>query len=250
MLNAVYPILKHPGYCRRYPFYTLNWCQPQEMWKLEISSFVMTSTHLWLAVHTCTSTAPPPSSGNWGIILCIFSTIFVAWTWVQLGGQLLTVTNTRMISILKPLLQSRWLKRSLQGKKTKRQQFYRQKLLLTFQLGMWITSLRSSFCFLLGKRENRDARGRGAKRSKTPCPRASPFSGLAKRKQKGLLHRLVNYQQQFAYMRRVIYGHWFVSLKLDSADEQAACIRRELDGRLKAIVDQRKVMFVFCFVSI
>lgn len=32
----------------------------------------------------------------------------------------------------------------------------------------------------------------------------------------------------------------FNACQLDSADEQAACIRRELDGRLKAIVDQRK----------
>ena len=43
-------------------------------------------------------------------------------------------------------------------------------------------------------------------------------------------------------------------LQLDSADEQAACIRRELDGRLKAIVDQRKVLsadlnFLFFFFS-
>ncbi|XP_015760961.1 PREDICTED: calcium-dependent secretion activator 1-like [Acropora digitifera] len=34
----------------------------------------------------------------------------------------------------------------------------------------------------------------------------------------------------------------FNACQLDSADEQAACIRRELDGRLKAIVNQRKVM--------
>lgn len=129
MLNAVYPILKHHGYCRRYPFYTINWCQPQEMWKLEISSFVMTSTHLWLAVPTCTSTAPLPPVET-AALSCAFCQQF-SWlelNWVQLGGQLLTVTNTRMIRICQPLLQSRWLKSSLWGKKTKRQQFYRQKL--------------------------------------------------------------------------------------------------------------------------
>lgn len=37
----------------------------------------------------------------------------------------------------------------------------------------------------------------------------------------------------------------FNACQLDSADEQAACIRRELDGRLKAIVDQRKRLTSF-----
>ena len=40
----------------------------------------------------------------------------------------------------------------------------------------------------------------------------------------------------------------FLCLKLDSADEQAACIRRELDGRLKAIVDQRKVQLFLVII--
>lgn len=37
----------------------------------------------------------------------------------------------------------------------------------------------------------------------------------------------------------------FNACQLDSADEQAACIRRELDGRLKAIVNQRKHLTSF-----
>ncbi|XP_068714744.1 calcium-dependent secretion activator 1-like [Montipora foliosa] len=37
----------------------------------------------------------------------------------------------------------------------------------------------------------------------------------------------------------------FNACQLDSADEQAACIRRELDGRLKAISDQRKRLTSF-----